>query len=215
MAFVDGNGNGVMDAGETGLSGVEISLGGQASAVTATATSGGFGFGNLTAGAYTVSAPDTVEGLSRDTGGPLDVSLSAGEARTDLRVAYRKVEVEPEPEPETERPVPSRTVRLAGWHWWSWVLGLDESQYLVTVRNDVPHTTGVDLWVNGRAFRVRNLRRGETRTVDVSSAMRSGSGNWMLVMTRGPWGSQVVVTVGGSPTVVTGRQQAAPARGKR
>jgi len=214
MAFADANGNGVMDAGESGLGGVEISLGGASSGVTQTATSGGYAFAGLGAGGYTVSAPDTIEGLTRDTDSPVSVTLSAGQVLTNVHIGYHEDEVEPEPdlEPETESPVPSRTVRLAGWHWWSWVLGLDQAQHLVTVRNEAHHTTGVDLWVNGRAFRVRNLRRGETRTIDVAAAMRAGERNWMLVMTRGPWGSQIVVTVGGSPSALSGRPQAAPSR---
>jgi len=206
MAFVDDNGNGLMDAGEAGLGGVEISLGGASSDLTQTAAGGGYSFGGLGAGGYTVAAPDSIDGMSRDTDSPIDVALAAGQVVSNVHVGYHKaVEPSPDPvEPETSSPVPSRTVQLAGWHWWSWVLGLDESQHLVTVHNDAAHTTGVDLWVNGRPFRVRNLRRGETRTVDVSSAMRPGSGNWMLVMTRGPWGSEIAVTVGGgTPATAT------------
>jgi hypothetical protein len=215
MAFVDGNGNGLMDAGEPGLGGVEISLGGASSGVTQTATSGGFAFGGLGAGGYTVAAPDSIGGMSRDTDSPIEVTLTAGQVLSDIHVGYQEAESEPVPDPETSAPVPSRTVRLAGWHWWSWVLGLDETQHLVTVRSEATHTTGVDVWVNGQAFRVRNIRGNETRTIDVASAMRPGGRNWMLVMTRGPWGSQVLVTVGGTPATVSGGPGAAPARGKR
>jgi hypothetical protein len=51
----DLNGNGVQDAGEPGLAGVTVTLGGAASATTTTSASGAYLFSGLSAGTYTVT----------------------------------------------------------------------------------------------------------------------------------------------------------------
>jgi len=55
VVFLDGNRNGVRDAGEGGLGGGSIALAGAAAATTSSDAGGGFAFANLSQGSYTVT----------------------------------------------------------------------------------------------------------------------------------------------------------------
>jgi hypothetical protein len=69
----------------------------------------------------------------------------------------------------------------------------NESQ--VTISNGAPGVDRMQLLVNGRRFQLRDLHDDETRRVDVSSAMRRGSGNTILVAGHGSRSSTAVVMV--------------------
>jgi hypothetical protein len=58
-------------------------------------------------------------------------------------------------------------------------LARGESQ--LTVTNGVPGLDRLRVVVNGRQFELRNLDDGETRTLDVSSAMRKGDNTITLI----------------------------------
>jgi hypothetical protein len=68
-----------------------------------------------------------------------------------------------------------------------------ESQ--VTIRNGLPGLTDLRLHVNGHVFIVGNLTDGQTRTVDISAAMRKGERNTITVQALGPRGSSATVLV--------------------
>jgi hypothetical protein len=68
----------------------------------------------------------------------------------------------------------------------------------VTIVNGTPGVGRVRLVVNGHTFEVRDLHDGQTRKIDVSSAMRKGSNNTILVMADGPRNSSAVVVVSDS-----------------
>ena len=90
--FNDLDGNGAQDAGEPGLSGVDVVLrqGGTAVATTTTDGDGNYTFAGLAAGTYTVD-PAGPGGFSATTGNdPATVTISAGEARTDVDFGYRQ-----------------------------------------------------------------------------------------------------------------------------
>ena len=96
--WLDANGDGAQDAGETGINGVTVQLLDAANNVVATATTSGDGnytFTNLTAGNYSVrvSPPAGVaptydlDGVA--TPNVATFSLAAGQNRTDVDFGYR------------------------------------------------------------------------------------------------------------------------------
>ncbi|HEV7667676.1 MAG TPA: SdrD B-like domain-containing protein, partial [Thermoanaerobaculia bacterium] len=99
--WTDTNGNGVQEAGETGINGVTVELlnsGGTVIATTMTAGDGNYGFTNLSAGNYSVrvvaatlpagSAPTfDLDGIG--TANIASFALTAGQNRTDVDFGYR------------------------------------------------------------------------------------------------------------------------------
>ncbi|HEY0514519.1 MAG TPA: SdrD B-like domain-containing protein [Thermoanaerobaculia bacterium] len=99
--WLDANGNGIQDAGETGINGVTVQLLDSGSNVVATATTTGDGnytFGNLAAGTYTVrvvaaslpagvAATYDLDGIA--TANQATFTLAAGANRTDVDFGYR------------------------------------------------------------------------------------------------------------------------------
>ena len=86
--FNDANGNGVFDAGETGVSGVTILLQGSSGqpASTTTDSSGNFSFTGLSPGTYTVSEvlPSGFTQTVPGGAGTISVTVAAGESRKGL-----------------------------------------------------------------------------------------------------------------------------------
>jgi hypothetical protein len=76
FVWKDVNGNGIQDVSEGGISGLTVTLGGDASASTTTDVNGAYLFSGLSAGSYTV----TVSGPSGYTASP---SNQGGDANTD------------------------------------------------------------------------------------------------------------------------------------
>jgi hypothetical protein len=68
----------------------------------------------------------------------------------------------------------------------------------VTIANGTPGVNRVRLLVNGQPFKIADLHDAETRTLDVSSALRNGSDNTVLVLSHGAKGSSAVVMVSDS-----------------
>ena len=99
--WFDGNGDGVQDAGEPGINGVTVQLldaGGNVIATTTTSGDGGYAFGGLAGGSYSVkivasSLPSGfVETYDLDgvaTANQATFSLAAGQTRTDVDFGYR------------------------------------------------------------------------------------------------------------------------------
>ena len=96
--WLDANGNGVQDAGESGINGVTVQLLDAANNVVATATTSGDGnytFSNLTAGNYSVRvAPPAGFTPTYDLDGVATpnvaaFTLAAGASRTDVDFGYR------------------------------------------------------------------------------------------------------------------------------
>lgn len=88
-AYVDANGNGTKDSGETVLPGVGITLAGAASGAATTGATGAYAFGNLLAGGYTVSAPAAVGVYVRTTPAALSPTLPPGGVVPDLNFGYQ------------------------------------------------------------------------------------------------------------------------------
>ena len=94
----DADGDGVQDAGETGINGVTVQLlnsGGTVIATTTTSGDGNYTFGNLTAGSYSVrvTAPaGYAQTYDLDGVGTANIAaftLTAGQTRTDVDFGYR------------------------------------------------------------------------------------------------------------------------------
>jgi hypothetical protein len=97
--WIDTNGNGVQDLGESGLNGVTIELLDATNNVVATATTSGDGnytFGNLSGGTYTVRVsslpPGSAETYDLDgvaSANQATFTLAGGQSRTDVDFGYR------------------------------------------------------------------------------------------------------------------------------
>ncbi len=97
--WLDANGNGVQDAGETGLNGVTVQLLDSSNNVVGTATTSGDGnytFNNLAPGTYTVRVSNLPAGVAETydldgvaTANQATFSLAAGQNRTDVDFGYR------------------------------------------------------------------------------------------------------------------------------
>jgi uncharacterized surface anchored protein len=95
LKFNDANGNGVQDAGESGVAGVTINLfaasGGALVATTTTAADGTFSFTGIGAGAYQVSevVPDGSVQTLPGGSGMVPVTVAAGETATGVLFGNR------------------------------------------------------------------------------------------------------------------------------
>ena len=71
--------------------------------------------------------------------------------------------------------------------------GLPQAESRVTVANGTPGARSLTLDVNGTTFRLTGLADGETRTVDVASAMLAGSANSVSATLRGAPGASALL----------------------
>lgn len=72
---------------------------------------------------------------------------------------------------------------------------VDAVDHVVTVSNGNPGLNGLEVEVNGTRFRLSRLEDGETRTLDVSSAMLPGNINTITLRGYGKLGSEAGVTI--------------------
>jgi hypothetical protein len=68
----------------------------------------------------------------------------------------------------------------------------------VRISNGTPGLDRVRLVVNGHHFEAADLHDGDKRTLDVSSSMRKGSDNTIVVVAYGPRGGSAAVLVSDS-----------------
>jgi hypothetical protein len=73
--------------------------------------------------------------------------------------------------------------------------GLMQAESHVLLKNDTPGVERLDLRVNGQQFRLDDLKDGEQRTLDISSAMHPGDHNTVLVRTRGPRDASALLVI--------------------
>jgi hypothetical protein len=78
MVFDDLNGDGILDDGELGIAGVEVTLSGAGAGTFTTDASGFYAFNDLAAGVYTVDCA-AVAGFSSTTPTSLEITLAPGE----------------------------------------------------------------------------------------------------------------------------------------
>lgn len=100
----------------------------------------------------------------------------------------------PAPQPVVASPTPPPVVRAAA----QTFTGIDASLHVVRVHNGNPGFSAVDVDVNGFALRISPLAPGETRSLDVASAMRPGNGNVITVTGLSTSGSAADIVIGPS-----------------
>jgi hypothetical protein len=76
--------------------------------------------------------------------------------------------------------------------------GLAQSDSHILLENDTPGVQRVDLRVNGRHFRLDDLKNGEERTLNVSAAMKPGENNTVVVRTKGPQDGSAMLVISDS-----------------
>jgi hypothetical protein len=86
--FNDINGNGIFDAGEAGIGGVQITLTGDGTQTATTAGDGSYSFTELGAGTYDVAAAD-IAGYDRTTPATVQVTLGANDSAS-ASFGYRR-----------------------------------------------------------------------------------------------------------------------------
>jgi hypothetical protein len=92
-------------------------------------------------------------------------------------------------------PVVMTLVRESGRSSTQTFTGLSDVDSKVTVTNGERGVRSVSVVVNGRTFRVSGLASGETRTIDVASAMLAGHDNTISVTARGAPGSSATIVI--------------------
>jgi len=91
-------------------------------------------------------------------------------------------------------PVATLVVREAGMPVSQTFGGIPQAESQVTIMNGSPGVTNLQVGVNGKRFAVAELKDGESRTIDVSSAMVAGNDNTVTLEARGrPGGGADVV----------------------
>lgn len=73
--------------------------------------------------------------------------------------------------------------------------GLSAAEHLVTIANGRPGLKSLRVTVNGQQLTVAGLKDGETRTLDVSSAMHPGNGNVIVLTALGKPGGSAEVAI--------------------
>lgn len=73
--------------------------------------------------------------------------------------------------------------------------GLPQAESKVSVMNGAPGASAITLDVNGTTFRITGLKDGESRTVDVASAMLPGSGNVVSAQLNGAPGASATLMI--------------------
>jgi hypothetical protein len=136
------------------------------------------GFAPVTAGdttAHVVTATKTVQGVSSHLG--LEVIDLAGNV-TDCDPVVLSA--------STSRGQPVSTT----------LNNLSSSEGRVTVQNGTPGVDAITLEINGRHFSVAGLKDGESRTIDISSALQAGKSNTATVTGLGQPGGTAALVFG-------------------
>ena len=87
FVWEDLNGNGIQDSGEPGLPGVTVTLGGAASASATTDSNGGYLFGGLSAGAYTVTVATPIGYSPTVSGAGSDPAMDSNGSLANVSLA--------------------------------------------------------------------------------------------------------------------------------
>jgi hypothetical protein len=159
----------VQDA-DTGLAAINILYAGNITVDIA-----GFSFGTRD--------PVTVTGTAIDPAAPIGLTFEA------IDLAGNRTECDP---------VVAGLLRESGSPLGQVFGGLPQAESKVTVSNGSPGASTITLDVNGTAFRLTGLADGETRTLDVASAMTAGSANVVSATLRGAPGASAMLMIADS-----------------
>jgi hypothetical protein len=71
--------------------------------------------------------------------------------------------------------------------------GIDGSEHFLTIQNGTPGLKSLVARVNGTTFAANNLKPGEKRTIDISSALKTGDTNAVQLIGHGPGAADVLI----------------------
>lgn len=78
--------------------------------------------------------------------------------------------------------------------------GIDGSEHVVTIQNGSPGLVRLTAFVNGTHFAAARLKPGETRTINIASALRAGTDNTIRLVGQGRGGADILIWDGnGTP----------------
>lgn len=87
------------------------------------------------------------------------------------------------------------TVRVSGGPAGTTVSNISQAENTVTIVNGTPGLTNLSISVNGQNFEAAGLKDGETRAVDISSALQSGNNNTVVLTPKGKSGGSAQVII--------------------
>jgi hypothetical protein len=102
------------------------------------------------------------------------------------------------PAPQPQPPGAGKTIReeLTAWGRDHIVVEkVNGSMRYVTIRNARKGLSSVDIWINRKAFHIRHLRDGETRTLDIGKALETGKKNRVVMIGWGKWKDSAIVII--------------------
>lgn len=134
-----------------------------------------------------------IAGFSLGTRNPVTVTGTAIDPAAHIGLTFEAIDLAGN---RTEcDPVVAGMVREGGAPAAQTFTGLPQAESKVSVQNGEPGVSTVVLDVNGTAFRLAGMRPGETRTIDVASAMLPGSGNVISATALGAPGSSALLMI--------------------
>lgn len=92
-------------------------------------------------------------------------------------------------------PVLTLVTRIAGKPETETFTGLPQAESKITLTNGSPGVNRLDVVVNGVTFKLTGLKNGETRRLDVASAMKAGSNNTISLSAYGKPGGSIDVII--------------------
>jgi hypothetical protein len=94
-------------------------------------------------------------------------------------------------------PLWTEVIRTAGKPVRQSYAGLSDQENTLTVENGRPGLTQLQVTVNGVSFKMKGLREGETRDLDISSALLPGNGNTVILESHGKPGGSASILIWG------------------
>jgi len=137
-----------------------------------------------------------IAGFSFGTKDPVTVTGTAIDANASIALEFEAVDLAGNR--TTCDPVVAGLLRESGAPHGQTFGGLPQAESKVTVTNGSPGANTITLDVNGTTFRLTGLADGETRTIDVASAMLPGSANVVSATLRGAPGGSALLMIADS-----------------
>jgi hypothetical protein len=134
----------------------------------------------ITGFSFGTKAPVTVTGTAIDPAAPMALTFEA------IDLAGNRTECDP---------VVAGLLREGGAPQAQTFGGLPATDVKLSIKNGTPGARTVMVDVNGTSFRLAGLADGETRTLDIGSAMQAGSGNTVSATLLGPPGATALLMV--------------------
>jgi hypothetical protein len=140
---------------------------------------------------YTLNLSVDITGFSVGTKDPVTVTGTAVDPSAPIALSFEAIDLAGN---RTEcDPVVAGLLRESGSPQAQTFAGLPAAESKVSVTNGSPGARTIELDVNGTTFRLTGLADGETRTLDVASAMLPGTANTVSATLRGAPGASALL----------------------